>query len=196
FTVESVTFQNVGAANILFHINTAGSSGWDLIVNSCIFTDIAAGSWTICYIQAGTDMTATFRACIFYNCAIGANQALLRMGGNQTGQTTSLLNCIFYFDGTDIGGANPAIFQAPLADTVTAIITNVIFRDSASSGIHIFAFGAITAKTYDYSCASAGWLFIPAGTDNITDDPLLVDEGNDNFNLRPTSPCIDTGTLI
>jgi hypothetical protein len=30
----------------------------------------------------------------------------------------------------------------------------------------------------------------------ITTDPLFVDAANSNFNLRPTSPCIDTGVII
>jgi hypothetical protein len=34
------------------------------------------------------------------------------------------------------------------------------------------------------------------GTGTITSDPLMVDPANANFGLRPTSPCINTGTLI
>ena len=31
------------------------------------------------------------------------------------------------------------------------------------------------------------------GEGDISEDPLFVDPGNDNFNLQPNSPCIDTG---
>ena len=37
----------------------------------------------------------------------------------------------------------------------------------------------------------------PTGGDGlITSDPLFVDPDNDNFYLRPSSPCIGTGTLV
>lgn len=36
----------------------------------------------------------------------------------------------------------------------------------------------------------------PSGTGTITSDPLFVDAANGNFNLRPTSPCLNTGTLV
>ena len=50
-----------------------------------------------------------------------------------------------------------------------------------------------TTATYTdfYQVTSA-----PSGIGNITSDPLFVDAANGNFNLRPASPCIDTGTLI
>ena len=34
------------------------------------------------------------------------------------------------------------------------------------------------------------------GSNDIILDPLLVDGANDNFELRPTSPCLGTGILL
>lgn len=38
--------------------------------------------------------------------------------------------------------------------------------------------------------------WISSGTGTITSDPQLVDPSNDNFNLRQTSPCRDTGVVV
>jgi hypothetical protein len=37
---------------------------------------------------------------------------------------------------------------------------------------------------------------IISGTGVITSDPLFIDPANNNYNLSPSSPCIDAGTLI
>jgi len=36
----------------------------------------------------------------------------------------------------------------------------------------------------------------PSGTGNITADPLFENPAGGNFNLRPTSPAPNTGTLV
>jgi len=42
-----------------------------------------------------------------------------------------------------------------------------------------------------------GYTSVPAGVKvTVTSDPLFVDPLNGNFNLRPTSPCIDAGTVF
>jgi hypothetical protein len=59
---------------------------------------------------------------------------------------------------------------------------------------------ANTASTYNNNCmyGAVGYTGSPPanGTGNIIVDPLFVDLANGNFNLRPTSPCVDTGIII
>jgi hypothetical protein len=47
----------------------------------------------------------------------------------------------------------------------------------------------------NYSCYY-NFVDPPAGSNNINSDPLLIDPAANNYNLSPTSPCIDAGTLI
>jgi hypothetical protein len=48
-----------------------------------------------------------------------------------------------------------------------------------------------------YYTTGSAYTNVPStSTNNITSDPLFVDVANNNYNLRPTSPCIDTGVLI
>lgn len=53
------------------------------------------------------------------------------------------------------------------------------------------AFNSTSATYNDFYQVTSS----PAGTGNITSDPLLVDAANGNYNLRPTSPCIGSGSV-
>lgn len=58
--------------------------------------------------------------------------------------------------------------------------------------------GYAVGHTVDYCCFYnvSGGVAIPTGSGNLTSDPLLVDYANANYKLRPTSPCIGTGTIL
>lgn len=93
-----------------------------------------------------------------------------------------------------IGGNNTGTLPITVNDT------NNIFLNSSGQNFNFTQFtGGSTVTTGGTSRTNCrrnintGW---PAGTGNITSDPLFVDATNSNFNLRPTSPCINTGTLV
>ena len=73
-----------------------------------------------------------------------------------------------------------------------------MWRDHASSGVEIKALHSISFHVTN-SDIDGGW----SGTGNIDSDPLFIDTDgeddipgteDDDFHLRPGSPCIDTGT--
>ena len=51
------------------------------------------------------------------------------------------------------------------------------------------------AANMTYSCLYNFTTNPTVGTGSITSDPLFVDSASGNFNLRPTSPCLDTGVV-
>lgn len=79
----------------------------------------------------------------------------------------------------------------------TSTIKNNIFSMDG-----VMQYGTLTSGTLAidhndfYNIAGSVPAVVTNGTGNITLDPLLVDPSNDNFNLRPPSPCIDSGVLI
>jgi hypothetical protein len=69
---------------------------------------------------------------------------------------------------------------------------NSIFVNATGISFPAYTSGnGITSYSCFYSFSTT-----PTGTGNITSDPLFVDPSNSNFNLRATSPCIATGTLV
>lgn len=156
------------------------------------------------------------------NTHFGAHFNISRLGGSQVGNhTMTFNNCLFVNPSstfTNSGILFNAYSISPntvtytfnnttfyLATTGTARITNIVTSTGGAacygvtknsiiyngSGNTLTA--GITTSNYTDAYLVTG---MPAGTGNITTDPLFVDAANGNFNLRPTSPCIDTGTLV
>lgn len=71
-------------------------------------------------------------------------------------------------------------------------LKNCIIRNSTGGTVTWNNGTVTTTATY---CDFYNITSSPAGTGNITSDPLFVDESNSNLLLRPTSPCIDTGVI-
>jgi hypothetical protein len=82
------------------------------------------------------------------------------------------------------------------ADTTLVYKNNIFYKDTVG-GVAALTINTPTSCpfTYQNNCAY-NCTAVPTGTGNITTDPLFVDLTNSNFNLRPTSPCIDGGVLI
>jgi len=81
---------------------------------------------------------------------------------------------------------------------VALTIKNSIFRNLQASiaiGDINTNLGIYTVYNSDFNGTFTDGVTV-SKTSCITTDPLFVDENNGNFNLRPTSPCIDTGTII
>lgn len=102
-------------------------------------------------------------------------------------QTVTFTGCTIYLPSASVPIAK--IIQDVSASRVTFAGKNNIFYAGAS-----IAWGA-TSSTMTYSDGYQITSF-PGNTGNITSDPLFVDAANGNFNLRPTSPCLNTGTLV
>lgn len=130
---------------------------------------------------------------VFYGLTGGSPTlmvTLLSGGGNDTGSFRFYNNTV-YADGAY---TTPNFFVfSTIASLGTVELKNNIFY--ATSSVAFVPSGTALNSYFDYNdtynCTS-----VPSGTNNITSDPLFVDAPNDNFNLRPTSPCIDTGVLL
>ena len=81
-----------------------------------------------------------------------------------------------------------------LHDSTTAIIKNNIIVHNGSFGISGVESASATVDYNDVWGNTENYLeFIPAGENDISEDPIFVNSNNGNFHLQSGSPCIDAG---
>jgi hypothetical protein len=87
---------------------------------------------------------------------------------NSTGSDLALRNNIYYTESTQ----DTSIITGNSSLTTIVYTNNDIYRPS----------GTVSNN--------------PTGSNNLNADPLFVDKDNQNYNLQPSSPCIDTGVTL
>ena len=139
-------------------------------------------------------ITVNFTNCLFDSQVVNTNNStdgfLVSAGANSGTLTLTFTGCTWYFA---TGTVPTNLIKAPfMGMTITS--KNSIWNNA--SGTNIAWKGGETA-TSSYSCFYTNWTDLPTlGTGDIQVDPLFISPSTQNFNLRPTSPCIDTGVLI
>ena len=113
------------------------------------------------------------------NLTVAANQASNRGGGIYYDNSNSNLEKATIVDNSAAYNGD-AIYCYDNSNL--SLVNSILWYNS----IEIDAGSSVTAT---YSDIQFGW----TGTGNIDADPLFVDMNNGNFNLQPTSPCIDSG---
>lgn len=114
---------------------------------------------------------------------------------NWTGsRTVTVTNCTFHIDSNN---GYLSVFLNHSGGIYTFILKNcIISNGSGATYTYLRNFGG-GSRTENFSYNDFYLVTTaPTSTFSITSDPLFVDPANGNFNLRPTSPCIDTGTLV
>lgn len=155
--------------NVVFHGNTAGQGGG-------LFDDGNFGTLT--------------------NVIFDDNYAYFSGGGiywidsNLGNNSLSLTNADFY--GNTALGQGGAIY----ADDTGVVLTNaIVWNNSAPAGpeFYLGADGGPTATiSATYSDIEGGF----TGAGNISADPLFVNPADENFQLQPGSPAIESGTDV
>ena len=116
------------------------------------------------------------------------NAPMINYGGS-INSYINFISCTIYISGT--GTQNYYFFTLGNGKGIVVLKNTIIYNVTARN---IISAGASYLEN-SYSCVY-NMTNAPAGTDNITTDPLFVDGANGNFNLRQTSPCLDTGTIL
>ena len=208
-TLEKCTFQNAKTASgqTLFSLGDSAGNTFAFTMANCIFKDIimlasannqsgivgtsgnAAGSQVIAIANS------LFHHCSKENTTYPAAYIAVKWG--MTSGSITVTNCTIYGNQTDsnlsIDHFNGTGTSSGAGDAEVTLKNNIfqhtgIALDMDNSSVFI-------TETVDYNCFN-GTINNPAGTGNITSDPLFVDVANENFNLRPSSPCLNTGTLL
>ena len=201
--IENLTFQDIlGSSNAIFAVYGSGN---DVSFKNCIFRDIkvlyaaANGRGLIGSNALGDHCNVTIENCLIddiYPQSAAHGVVLLSSRFWDVNSSYTIIGSTFYFKNTaHIRSGFVNFISSP---NMSVNIKNCIISNETGGTVH---FDIITGSPdEDYEITYTDLFNItgsPAtGTGAITSDPLLVDPVNDNFNLRPASPCIDTGTLL
>jgi hypothetical protein len=189
FTMQNGKASGVGGGAML--IVGAGITG---LVSNCIITNNGAGANKVGGgIAAGGGAVTTYR-----NCLIAYNTAAIHAAGiagrSYTGKHT-IENCTFYgntvtntsaawMGGSSFGGETPASGNS---------VTNSIFGPfSTDPAIQPLCVTSGVTIAYSMNAVTNA----PFGIGNKTGDPVFVSIAAGNFQLQPSSPCINTGATL
>lgn len=178
-TVSGCRFSNM---TVVSHSNYAGLIGSNdfntqivyLTVSSCVFDDVQ------CHMSAN------------------ANYNLIGGRGKSVGSYVRFYNNTMSFRTEALRPAN-GLFGGYYGDSCDYSIKNCIFKNSCSSISIICATPGTFTNGFNVTNCCYNGTFGTSGitaTNCITSDPLLIDESNADFRLRPTSPCLSTGTIL
>jgi hypothetical protein len=195
--ISQIAFQNAignGGANSAFSDSGNNDVGATLNFTNCSFFNIVQinntnGAFAL---LRSVNSAMSFTACLFYDIPAitgGTNAgAIVQVQHNGTWTFT---NCTWY---TNISSTiTYVIFVANGGVTMSISLTNCIFHNANGVGV---AFSSGTISFSGTNNDILGYNSPPSLANQISTDPLFVDPTNGNFNLRPTSPCIDAGAPI
>jgi hypothetical protein len=213
FSTKVSKVQGESASGVVFDANNVDNMGWTIsgtidqctfinarmvgaykgmffgtfTISNCIFHDIYFNA-TQSGIAQGSG-THTFISCIFYNYTNAVNGGFF---GRNDGQTvyTNLFSCVFYLN-QQIG----TLWGNPNGDNYNTMKNSIVYNNS-NYNFSMF----MDSTTIEYCCAYAASTGVVSNISSlpgcINTDPIFVDHETFNFNLSPSSPCIDAGTLI
>lgn len=188
------------SVGVIFNITAGASSTATISFTNCTFDTfalkdhlgLAIGGLIGCSSNNSSQtVTLTMTNCIISNVTYDTSSTgtcLITSRATSSTFTCTLNNCTVYLPST-----SAAILRIVNDTNATTKITLAGKNNIVYCGTSI-TWGA-TSSTMTYSDGYQVTSF-PGNTGNITSDPLFVDAANANYNLRPTSPCLNTGTLV
>ena len=198
-SIEGIKFLRMRAAD------TKGRSVFSNFggqyIRKCIFEDCSganSGRGRGGLFEGGT---TTIDRCLFINCwsnASGDNDGGIFSSSGVNDYVTTVLGCLFYFDANvqPAGRFIPSIIVfGDGSEPREVVVKNSILSVKDGTTNFVDTLNNSGTATVSFCCVHNG-NYTAGGTGVITTDPLFVDPDNGNFNLRPTSPCIGTGTLL
>ena len=197
--IEGIRFQNMQVSNGSSRAIFDGFEGE--YIKNCIFQRITGADGPRGRGGSFHGGSTRYQSCIFIDCWSSASST--DHGGvfssTRDGYDFELVNCTIYFNANNIPAENfmpvAVIHMGDGGSNRSATVSNTIVLVDGGT-ISKFAEirnGNGTVNT-TYSCLHNA-NYTGGETGVITDDPLLVDSVNNDFRLRPTSPCIGTGVL-
>jgi hypothetical protein len=210
-SVNGVVFAGDGVSLTTGWQNTGG----DLIVQNITFTSLIASATNHRCFTAKSSKTFYLRNCIVHNIQGGATRTrgIFSNWGIGTFEVQSCIVYDFNNDVTDRNGYSGAKFNllnnvvhyepgtsgqffGGQDGTTLYTVKNNILYNTTGANVDLIRY-SIPPPVFDNNLLFGVFSDIPSGNNNLIDvDPLFVDPSTRNYNLSPSSPCIDAGTLI
>ena len=208
-SIKYLTIQNISSpTSNSSTINLTGVNSFT--ATGIIFKNILSTvAQSVGLVAGGGLVDATFIGCIFDDLQFSTASNLYHGGFfahtsvNPT-DTIRVYNCVFYIK-TSEGVMVKEIFHCR-GSYWNVDIKNTIFLNSSGVSRYICDWysGPPTNQplTVYNTCYSGLFTlyrttaYTLTGANNFTDDPQFIDAPNSDFRLRPTSLCIDAGTII
>lgn len=200
--ITKITFTNVNDTTEIPSEISAHGDNATITATSCVFHDwVGYGSpgsqgAILCAGDTGhlTGVTITAISCLFYDIHNVANTYGILNTRTSINATLNMTSCTVYSNTeTPVSGVVVA-FSLEAGNVIN--LKNNIYVDGQSASLKIISTGGggiAVSKNVSYNDYYG--TVDEGGTGSITSDPLFVDVDNNNFNLRPSSPCIDSASL-
>lgn len=194
--VTGVRFTNVdGGASGADVFSIFGTNTYYPTLQHCSFDNIrASGGVYMGNVFFNKSVPTRFSSCLFYKIDFYRSMTRPSLFENSGPYTSPLrlYNCAIVFNGTSTYKLTGVVGNGFGGNYITSI-NSIYYNIQAATVSWTLTGGSnFIANNNDfYNITSA-----PSGTGNITSDPLFVDAASGNFALRPTSPCLNTGTLV
>jgi len=201
-TFQNVWFKSAGMSDYGIFDFLTTASYW--VFTNCAFSDLisTAGANRAIFnnIRSATGATVvcgyTLTNCLVFNCTGASGASANYFSNGHGGMTYTITNCTFYSNvsaATTLHFVSTNQFDSSNGNSTMTLKNNIVWNAATSTAWS----GGNTITTYAGSSNDLlGYSSLPTLTSTISSDPLFVDVASNNYNLRPTSPCIDTGVLI
>jgi len=205
----TVTFKNITITKMK---NTGGNGsftvnpvfvGSNTIIDGMIWDDTYCGGGSYGVVNAnGNNQTVTIRNCIVKNLPPAGLHCFFSSFANTSAVTHNIYNNTFYLNTDNI---HYGIIYSPSTNSTYNFKNNIVYNSSGTAQVVAASGDATETVNLHNNCfhANSGAVTETSGSwgtvdsqDNITTDPLFVSAATGNFKLRPTSPCIGTGTNV
>lgn len=199
-TVQDITFKKQSYAN---SNNLIKANGNTLIIRNCVFeemTSVATGEHMLNPNSGVADITVTGN--VFWNCrSTSSLSSLVGSGTGVTSGTVYIDSNTFVGDSVNDWASTVVYFGGAGAIDITMTNNIIVHRYSGTQRLLSVNAAASATTIFNNNCyftSGGAQSLVNVGTEenNITDDPLFVSEATGFFALKPTSPCIDAGTVV
>ena len=195
----NIMFQNLintSSKASVFYTNNSVSNKTATFTN-CVFKTIKFYSNFVTGGFNATSNTYAFVNCLFWNVyntsGIGNYQGVF-MDATGSG-TITLTGCVMYFGSGYWTNDSLSTIVMVNQSTWSLTIKNTIIQNASGTTMKWSGGTGTYTQSVTYCCLNS-LTSGPSGTGNITSDPLFVDAAGGNFRLRPTSPCLNTGSAV
>lgn len=205
-TINNIWFDSCTSSTAAIMGYTTNQSN-TLVVNGCRFTNCIAHGGNSNSIAIGTRNAyegsggiydVTISSCIFDDMDGSSNNAsyYFSMRGANAGSVFKFYNNVLIRRNILTVEPTGGIFGAYSSTAnVTWTLKNNIFVNRIGSK-SLVQTGNTGIMSYNDIVGLFTNTTVLTTSNNITDEPLFIDENNNDFRLRPTSPCIEAGTIL